>query len=114
MPARFRRGWRRCRRGCCRSVRSTPTTPARCTSGSAPLPADLDDRNEKLGDRIREAQVKKVPYMLVCGERERAAGTVSLRHRTGDDLGAVALDRVVTDLSREIAVRAPDLTVGRS
>jgi len=76
--------------------------------------ADLDDRNEKLGYRIRDAQVRKVPYMLVVGERERAAGTVSLRPRTGEDVGTVPLDRVVGDLTREIAVRAPDLTVGRS
>jgi len=80
----------------------------------ARLRAELDDRNEKLGYRIREAQMHKVPYMLVAGERERASGTVSLRHRTGEDLGAVALDRVVGDLAREIAARAPDLTVGRS
>ena len=76
--------------------------------------ADLDDRNEKLGYRIRDAQVRKVPYMFVVGERERAAGTVSLRPRTGEDVGTVPLDRVVGDLMREIAVRAPDLTVGRS
>jgi len=80
----------------------------------ARIRADLDDRNEKLGYRIRDAQVRKVPYMLVVGERERAAGTVSLRPRTGEDVGTVLLDRVVGDLTREIAVRAPDLTVGRS
>ena len=80
----------------------------------ARLRAELDNRNEKLRYRIREAQMHKVPYMLVVGERERASGTVSLRHRTGEDLGAVALDRVVADLAREIAARAPDLTVGRS
>ncbi len=80
----------------------------------ARIRADLDDRNEKLGYRIRDAQVRKVPYMLVVGERERAAGTVSLRPRTGEDVGTVPLDRVVGDLTREIAVRAPDLTVGRS
>src|SRR6058998_581853 len=80
----------------------------------ARIRADLDDRNEKLGYRIRDAQVRMVPYMLVVGERERAAGTVSLRPRTGEDVGTVPLDRVVGDLTREIAVRAPDLTVGRS
>ena len=76
--------------------------------------SELDDRNEKLGYRIREAQLHKVPYMLVCGGREAEAGTVSLRHRSGDDLGAVPLDRVVSDLVTEIATRAPGLTVGRS
>jgi len=81
---------------------------------AAHVRAELDDRNEKLGYRIREAQLHKVPYMLVVGERESQQGTVSVRHRTGDDAGAVPVDRVVADLAREIASRAPQLTVGRS
>ncbi len=76
--------------------------------------AELDDRNEKLGYKIRDAQVRKIPYMLVVGGREAEQGTVSLRHRTGEDLGAVPLDRVVTDLTAEIAARVASLTVGRS
>jgi threonyl-tRNA synthetase len=76
--------------------------------------AELDDRNEKLGYRIRDAQLRKVPYMLVVGGREAEQGTVSLRPRTGEDRGAVALDRVVTELAAEIVGRAFDLTVGRS
>jgi threonyl-tRNA synthetase len=75
---------------------------------------ELDDRNEKLGYRIREAQLKKVPYMLVVGERESQNGTVSLRHRTGEDRGAIPLDRVLADLARELGTRASGLTVGRS
>src|SRR3989442_107276 len=81
---------------------------------AARLRVELDDRNEKLGYRIREAQLKKVPYMLVVGERERASGTVSLRHRTGDELKDVSVERVIADFTREISARAPDLTVGRS
>ena len=81
---------------------------------AARIRSELDDRNEKLGYRIRDAQLRKVPYMLVCGGREAESETVSLRHRSGDDLGAVALDRVVTDLTREINAREPGLTVGRS
>ena len=81
---------------------------------AARLRAELDDRNEKLGYRIRDAQLRKVPYMLVVGEREAQSGTVSLRHRTGDDLGAQPLERVVADLAREIAARSVTLTVGRS
>ena len=81
---------------------------------AARVRCELDDRNEKLGYRIREAQLRKVPYMLVCGGREAEQGTVSLRHRSGDDLGAVAVDRVIADLAREIAAREPSLTVGRS
>ena len=81
---------------------------------AARVRCELDDRNEKLGYRIREAQLRKVPYMLVCGGREAEQGTVSLRHRSGDDLGAVSVDRVIADLAREIAAREPSLTVGRS
>ena len=81
---------------------------------AARIRAELDDRNEKLGYRIRDAQLRKVPYMLVCGAREAESETVSLRHRTGDDVGAVPLDRLVADLSREINAREPSLTVGRS
>jgi threonyl-tRNA synthetase len=81
---------------------------------AARLRVELDDRNEKLGYRIRDAQLRKVPYMLVVGGREAEQGTVSLRARTGEDRGAVALDRVVADLTAEIAARAADLTVGRA
>jgi threonyl-tRNA synthetase len=80
---------------------------------AARVRAELDDRNEKLGYRIRDAQLRKVPYMLVVGERERAAGTTSVRHRSGDEFKDIPLDRVLADLAREIGTRAPDLTVGR-
>ena len=75
---------------------------------------ELDDRNEKLGYRIREAQLQKVPYMLVVGEREAQSGTTSLRRRTGEDLGAVPVDRVLTEILAEIGSRSATLTVGRS
>jgi threonyl-tRNA synthetase len=81
---------------------------------AARIRAELDDRNEKLGYRIRDAQLRKVPYMLVCGAREAESETVSVRHRSGDDAGAVPLDRLVADLLREIGAREPGLTVGRS
>jgi threonyl-tRNA synthetase len=81
---------------------------------AARVRAELDDRNEKLGYKIRDAQVRKVPYMLVVGGREAEQGTVSLRARTGEDRGAIALDRLVADLTAEIASRTPELTVGRS
>jgi threonyl-tRNA synthetase len=61
---------------------------------------ELDSRNEKLGYKIREAQLQKIPYMLVVGAREQEEGTVSVRRRAGDDLGAMPvetfLDRVVS------------------
>ena len=72
------------------------------------------DRSESIARKIREAELRKVPYMLVVGERERQAGSVSVRPRVGEDLGAVPLDRVVADLGSEIAARSATLTVGRS
>jgi threonyl-tRNA synthetase len=80
----------------------------------ARIRVELDDRNEKLGYRIRDAQLRKVPYMLVAGEREAQNGTVSLRRRTGEDLGAVPVDHVVAELTAEIGSRSATLTVGRS
>jgi threonyl-tRNA synthetase len=81
---------------------------------AACLRVELDDRNEKLGYRIRDAQLRKVPYMLVVGEREAQSGTVSLRRRTGEDMGAVPADRVLAELVAETGSRSATLTVGRS
>ena len=50
----------------------------------------LDDRKEKVNLKIRDAQMQKVPYMLVCGDREAEAGTVSVRHRKHADMGVKA------------------------
>jgi threonyl-tRNA synthetase len=80
----------------------------------AGIRVELDDRNEKLGYRIREAQLGKVPYMLIVGARESQEGTVSLRRRTGEDMGAVPVDRVLAGLVAEAASRSFTLTVGRS
>ena len=52
------------------------------------LRANVDERNEKLGYKIRDAQLQKIPYMLVVGAREAEAGTVAVRLRTGEDRGA--------------------------
>ena len=53
---------------------------------------EVDSRNEKVGKKIREATLEKIPYMLVVGDRDMEAGTVSVRTRTGEDLGAMALE----------------------
>ena len=55
---------------------------------AAGLRVELDERQEKIGYKIREAQLQKIPYMLVVGDREAAEGTVSVRTRTGGDQGA--------------------------
>jgi threonyl-tRNA synthetase len=61
-----------------------------------------DYRPEKIGYKIREAQLEKIPYMLVVGEKEQAAGTVSVRDRVEGDIGALPLAEVVARLSAEV------------
>jgi threonyl-tRNA synthetase len=64
--------------------------------------AEIDDRNEKVGYKIRESETKKVPYMLVVGEKERLNGTVAVRrHRLGDQ-GAVPTVELITQLQQMI------------
>ena len=68
----------------------------------AGLRADLDERQEKIGYKIREAQLQKVPYMLVVGDRESAEGQVSVRGRADGDLGAFKVDTFIELAKREI------------
>jgi len=70
------------------------------------LRVHLDDRNEKLPAKIRDAQLKKIPYMLVVGAKEAEAGTVSVRRRSKGDLGPKPLAEVVEALQHEVASRA--------
>ena len=65
----------------------------------------LDDRNEKLPAKIRDAQLQKIPYMLVVGAKEAEAGTVSVRHRSTGDQGAKPLAEVVAALQKEVESR---------
>ncbi|MDP1833090.1 MAG: threonine--tRNA ligase [Geothrix sp.] len=69
------------------------------------LRAELDLRNESLKAKIRDAQLAKVPYMLVIGDREAEAGTVSVRHRHRGDLGVQALDGFLATLAEEVSSR---------
>jgi threonyl-tRNA synthetase len=68
----------------------------------------LDGRNEKLQAKIRDAQLEKIPYMLILGGKEAEAGTVSVRHRFRGDLGPRPLEQFIADLEQEIATRAID------
>ena len=70
--------------------------------------ADVDDGSDRMGAKIRKAQLQKVPYMLVVGDREARARQVSLRHRALGDLGATPLDEVVERIARERDERALD------
>ncbi len=69
---------------------------------AAGLRVELDDRQEKINYKIREAQLQKVPYMLVAGDREAAEGTVAVRSRTGGDLGPRSVDAFIADALEEV------------
>ena len=66
---------------------------------------ETDLRNEKIGYKIREAQMQKIPYMLVVGDREAESGKVAVRTRKGEDLGAMAFDEFASRLQDEIRTR---------
>lgn len=68
--------------------------------------AEVDDRNEKIGYKIREAQLEKVPYMLIVGEKEEEEQTVSVRSRKDGDKGAVKLEAFLGDILEEIETKA--------
>lgn len=63
---------------------------------------EVDGRNEKIGYKIREAQMQKVPHMLIVGEKEATTGTVGHRDRAKGDMGAVAVDEFVAQIVEEI------------
>jgi threonyl-tRNA synthetase len=88
--------------------------PAREVAGrlsAAGLRVELDDRNEKLGARIRKAEMQKTPAMLVIGEKEAAAGTVSVRLRHGGDAGTLPVEEFLSLARRAIAEKRGELTV---
>lgn len=71
----------------------------------AGIRVEKDFRNEKIGYKIREAQLQKTPYMLVIGDKEAETGTVSVRTRTGDE-SIIKLDEFMSKIQEEIKVRA--------
>ena len=75
---------------------------------AAGIRAELDDRNEKLGYRIREAQLRKTPYMVVVGEEEQNAGTVTVRARKEGNGGKFTVDEFIAKLKEEIDTKAHD------
>ena len=72
----------------------------------AGIRVSLDDRAEKVGYKIREAQLKKIPYMLIVGEKEVESGTVSVRSRKDGDLGVVSVDEFIKKALEEIETKA--------
>jgi threonyl-tRNA synthetase len=74
--------------------------------GDAGLRTEVDDRSEKVNYKIREAQLQKIPYMLVVGDREAAEKAVAVRSRAKGDLGPRPLDQFVTDALAEVRSKA--------
>ena len=72
---------------------------------AAGIRGEVDDRSEKVGYKIREAQMQKTPYMLIMGDKEAEEGTVSVRARNGGDLGAVSVEDFIKTALEEIATR---------
>jgi len=66
----------------------------------------LDRSGDKIGAKIRNARLDRIPYMLVIGQREAEEGTVSVRHRDKDDLGTKMLDEFITEITQEIKSRS--------
>ena len=72
----------------------------------AGIRVESDLRSEKMGFKIREAQLMKIPYMLVMGDKEIEAGAVAVRSRSGGDLGVMAVDEFIAKLKKEIEDKA--------
>jgi threonyl-tRNA synthetase len=68
----------------------------------ADIRVEVDDRNERLQAKIRDAQMQKVAYMFIVGDREAEANRVAVRKRNGEDLGAKDLDEFIKALKKEI------------
>ena len=66
---------------------------------------ELDDRSEKIGYKIRQAQMEKVPYMLIVGDKEAQNGEVAVRQRAAGDIGAMSVNDFLAKAHMEIATR---------
>jgi threonyl-tRNA synthetase len=75
--------------------------------------AELDDSPEKIGAKIRRATLDKVPYMLIVGQQEADARTVSVRHRTEGDFGSVGIDEFISDINAEIETKGSQCVANR-
>ena len=74
-------------------------------NGTAGLRVDIDLAAERMQKKIRDAQLQKIPYMLVVGEREAAEGKVAVRLRSGKDLGAMPLSEFTARIKKEAETR---------
>ena len=67
---------------------------------------EVDARSEKMGYKIREGQMQKIPYLLIVGDKEMSSGQVAVRHRKAGDQGAVPVDEFIQNIVEEIQTRA--------
>ena len=74
----------------------------------AGIRTELDLRNEKIGFKVREAQMMKIPYMLVLGDKEAESGCVAVRNRKGENLGTMEIDALIEKLKKEIKDKTLD------
>ncbi|MBV9903023.1 MAG: threonine--tRNA ligase, partial [Alphaproteobacteria bacterium] len=74
-------------------------------NGTTGLRVDIDVSNERMQKKIRDAQLQKIPYMLVVGEREAAEGKVAVRLRSGKDLGPMPLETFIARIKQEAESR---------
>ena len=73
---------------------------------AAGLRVEVDSRNERMNAKIRDAQMQKVPYMLVVGDREVEDGTASVRLRSGENLRAMRIEDLLSRMTDEVATHA--------
>jgi threonine--tRNA ligase len=76
---------------------------------TAGLRVEKDLRNEKINYKIREHTLQRVPFMLVAGDREKAASSVSVRQRDGKDLGVMSVDDLITHLQQLNSTKAQEI-----
>ena len=75
---------------------------------AAGIRVETDLRNEKIGFKIREAQMQKIPYMLIIGDKEVENGVVAVRSRKAGDLGTMTLDAFIERIDEEVRIKAID------
>ena len=70
---------------------------------------EIDDRSEKMQAKIRDAQIQKIPYMLIIGNREVEANAVAVRQRDGQDLGAIPFNEFLAKVKEQINTKSLNL-----
>jgi threonyl-tRNA synthetase len=75
---------------------------------NADIRVELDDRSDKIGKKIRDTELAKVPYMLVVGEKEMAENKVAVRRQGKGDLGVQGIEEFIAQITKEIKERLPN------